>query len=209
MKALICVDVQNDFLPGGALGVPDGDQVIRPLIDLMDDADIIVLTRDWHPEDHVSFSAEPEYVDGSWPKHCVMGTDGAAFHLPLLQAALLSFKPVLLVHKGFDADKEAYSGFEGIVVDVLNEPKGFDRNTVLWNDANTAIGLQEALRIMGVGQVYVGGLALDYCVQATARDSGRAGFPTWVYLNATRPVGFVSGIEAVLNMAKCGVNLIG
>src|SRR3954470_6108755 len=112
-KALIAVDVQPDFLPGGSLGVPDGDQVIPELIKMMDDVDVIVLTRDWHPEDHISFSDNPEYVDGSWPKHCVEFTPGAVFHPDILVAAQNSGKPVVLVHKGFEHDVEAYSGFDG------------------------------------------------------------------------------------------------
>lgn len=199
-KALIVVDVQPDFLPGGPLGVPDGDKVIPELIKMMDDVDVIVLTRDWHPEDHVSFSDEPEFVDGSWPKHCVNFTPGAIFHHDILVTAQSTGKPVVLVHKGFEQDMEAYSGFDGRVVSVLNEPQGED-----FRDST----LEHTLRTLGVGDVYVGGLALDYCVKATALDSVAKQFATSVYLKATRPVGLVSGGLALLELTSNNVHIKG
>lgn len=190
-KALICVDVQYDFLPGGPLGVPDGHQVIRPLIELMDDVDVIVLTRDWHPENHVSFST-------FWPMHCVEGTPGARWDAELLAAATDTGKPVLLVHKGFDPDKEAYSGFDGTVVGILNDPQGDD-----FRDAT----LKQAFTALSVSKVLVGGLALDYCVEATARDAKFNGYQTTVYLDATRPVAYQTGTKAVRDLALNGVYL--
>jgi nicotinamidase/pyrazinamidase len=199
-KALICVDVQSDFLPGGALGVPDGDKVIDPLIKLMDDVDIIVLTRDWHPKDHVSFSADPQYVDGSWPSHCVEFTTGASWNLDLLVAAQNTGKPVLIVNKGMDPNKEAYSGFEGevdvLAFDYRTEPEGLV----------TYVPLATALHSLNVRQVYIGGLALDYCVQATAIDAAPS-FITSVFMDATRPVAYLSGMEAVANMDSHGIDI--
>lgn len=199
-KALICVDVQSDFLPGGPLGVPDGDKVIQELIDMMDDVDVIVLTRDWHPEDHVSFSDEPEFVDGSWPKHCVNFTPGATFHPDILTAAQNTGKPVVLIHKGFEQDTEAYSGFDGRVVGIIYDPQSED-----FRDST----LKDTLQVLGIGEVRIGGLALDYCVKATAIDSAEAGFLTAVYLNATRPVGFVSGGAALLELVRNNVKVRG
>jgi nicotinamidase/pyrazinamidase len=206
-KALICVDVQYDFLPGGALGVPDGDQVIPELIAAMEDVDVIVFTRDWHPEDHISFAeGEPLYVDGEWPKHCVMGTDGAKINDALLVAALETDKPILLVHKGQERDIEQYSGFEGVVVDFWNDPPGVDRNEFLWNDwLDKPVSLNEALLSLGVNVVKIGGLATDYCVKATALSATRIGYYTHVLVKATRPVNFVTGVEACLELVQNGV----
>lgn len=198
-KALICVDVQVDFLPGGALGVPDGHQTIRPLIRLMDKVDIIVLTRDWHPRDHVSFSDEPQFVDGSWPPHCVEWTKGAQFDNDLLDAAQDTGKPVLLVNKGMNRDKEAYSGFEGTVIGVAND----DNKNYQLRDAELAA----ALRAISVDEILIGGLALDYCVKATALDSEKTRFYTTVYMDATRPVSYLTGAEAIHAMTRIGIRI--
>lgn len=210
-KALICVDVEQDFLPGGALAVPDGHEVIPVLIEMMDDVDVIVLSRDWHPQDHISFAdGEPLYIDGEWPVHCVQGTPGADIDDRLFDAAIDSGKPVLLVHKGMDRDVEQYSAFDGIVVDVWNEPLNYDRNDFLWNDLrDKPVTLTYALFMLSVSINQIGGLALDYCVKATALDSVECGFLTSVYLNATRPVGFLTGAKAVLDLTKNNVKLRG
>jgi nicotinamidase/pyrazinamidase len=111
-KALILVDVQNDFLPGGALGVPDGHLATPLLWELMEDVDVLVFTRDWHPADHSSFSSDPEYRDGSWPPHCIRGTTGALFDDMTFERGLDTQKPLLVVNKGQVKEKEAYSGFD-------------------------------------------------------------------------------------------------
>jgi nicotinamidase/pyrazinamidase len=195
-KALICVDVQPDFLPGGPLGVENGHQVIPNLIELMNDVDIIVLTQDWHPENHISFSTDPEYQDGSWPMHCVQGTPGAHIDHELFHAAVDTGKPVLIVHKGENADREAYSGFDGRVVNQYNLPGENLRDSTL------AI----ALSYLSVRKVLIGGLALDYCVKATAMDA-RKSFQSVVYVDATRSVDVLSGINAVVEMGRAGVEL--
>lgn len=210
-KALICVDVQYDFLPGGPLGVPDGDEVVPVLIDMMEDADVIVLTRDWHPEDHVSFSTEPAFEDGSWPMHCVQGTAGAEIDAALIHAVFKTLlnidKPTLLVHKGVESDMEQYSGFQGVVVDAWGME---NREDFLWNDwLNGPVSLGLALRLLSVDQVTIGGLALDYCVAATAKDAVLEGLHTTVNLQATRPVNIVTGAKAILDLAKSGVNIVG
>lgn len=206
-KALICVDVQYDFLPGGPLGVPDGDQVIPVLIGAMEDVDVIVLTRDWHPEDHMSFSTEPTFEDGSWPMHCVQGTTGAEIETRVFNAAINTGKPVLLIHKGAESDTEQYSGFQGVVADVWNYP---DRDELLWNDwLNGPVSLGLALHLLGVNHIIIGGLALDYCVYATAKDAVLNGQDTSLRIQATRPVNILTGAKAIVDLAKGGVNILG
>ena len=157
--ALLIVDVQRDFCPGGALAVPDGDAVVPVLnqwIDAARDADAAIFaSRDWHPPDHVSFQEQ----GGTWPLHCVAETTGAAFHPDLALPVSAT-----IIDKGTDAEREAYSAFEG---------------------TDLAAQLQAA----GIEQLWVGGLALDYCVRASVLDARRiAGLPVQVILNATRAV---------------------
>lgn len=197
--ALIIVDFQNDFLPGGALGVPDGGYAAPLLWKLMDEVDVIVFTRDWHPADHCSFSKYPEYRDGSWPAHCVQGTEGAEFDSPTFDYAMDTGKPTLLVNKGDNKDKEAYSGFQGKVVDVIGSPL---QRAVLIDKS-----LAQALYDCDVRKILVGGLALDYCVKATALDARSHCGDTTVYLNATRPVAYLTGAQAVEELVRAGVRL--
>ena len=152
--ALIVVDVQNDFCPGGALAVAEGDEVVPVLNRLMPRFGTVVATQDWHPADHRSFAAR----GGEWPEHCVAESAGAALHPALDQGPI-----DLFVRKATTSEAEAYSGFDGT-------------------------DLAERLRGRGVRRVFVGGLALDYCVDATARDAARAGFETYVVRDATRAV---------------------
>lgn len=152
--ALIIVDVQNDFCPGGALAVAEGDTVIPILNRLAAHFGTVVATQDWHPETHMSFVAQ----GGTWPPHCVAGTPGANFHPALDREAI-----DLVVRKAMLAEQDAYSGFDGT-------------------------DLAAQLRARGVQRVYIGGLALDYCVDATARDARAAGFETTVIRDATRAV---------------------
>lgn len=158
--ALIVVDVQNDFCPGGTLAVEGGDTVVPEINRLVPLFDHIVFTRDRHPADHLSFSDRPEYRDGSWPPHCVQGTEGAQFH-PALKVP----DGALIVSKGDDPDVEAYSGFQATSADL-----------VAW------------LRERGVERVFVAGLATDYCVAATSLDARRAGFDVFVLEDAVRGV---------------------
>ncbi len=161
--ALVIVDVQNDFLPEGALGVPDGDQVVPVLnhyIERFVRAGLpVIATRDWHPPNHCSFTAR----GGPWPPHCIAGTPGAAF-APWLRLP----EDAIVISKATDPDRDAYSGFDGT-------------------------DLSERLRKLGVGRLWIGGLATDYCVLATVRDAIAAGFAV-VYLNdASRAVNVTSG----------------
>ena len=175
--ALLIVDVQRDFCPGGALAVPDGDAVVPVLnqwIDAARDAGAAVFaSRDWHPPDHVSFQEQ----GGPWPSHCVADTPGAAFHPDL---ALPDSSTV--IDKGTDSGHEAYSAFEG-----------------------TELAAQ--LDAAGIERLWVGGLALDYCVRASVLDARRiAGLPVHVILNATRAVDVQpgDGARALEDMRAAG-----
>jgi len=161
--ALVIVDVQLDFLPGGRLVVPHGDEVVAVLngyIAAFRQRGLpIVATRDWHPPDHCSFQAQ----GGPWPRHCVAGSQGAGF------ATLLELPcETIIVSKATSPDKDAYSGFEGTELDAL-------------------------LHKAGVGRVFVGGLATDYCVLNTVRDALKLGYLTVLLLDAIRAVDVHAG----------------
>jgi nicotinamidase-related amidase len=174
--ALIVVDVQNDFLPGGALGVPDGNAVVPVLnryIQCFEEQGLpIVATRDWHPSNHISFAER----GGPWPPHCVAQTRGAQF------AADLKL-PVgaRVVSKATTRDEEAYSGFQGTQLD-------------------------RDLREQKVKRVFVGGLATDYCVLNTVKDARRHGFDVVLLRDAIRPVEVKpgDGERAVAEMTNLG-----
>lgn len=162
--ALVVIDVQNDFCPGGALAVPGGDAVVPGVNRLMAAADLVVLTQDWHPAGHGSFaSSHPgrrpfETVDMAygpqtlWPDHCVRGTAGAAFH-----SDLATDRAALVVRKGMRASVDSYSAF-------------FE------NDRTTSTGLDGWLRARGVSRLLLCGLAYDFCVAYSALDARRSGF---------------------------------
>lgn len=178
--ALLIVDVQNDFLPGGALAVPDGDAVIAPLNEWIarfsQQGLPVFATRDWHPPEHCSFRDQ----GGPWPPHCVAGSPGAEF------AAKLQLPPdARIISKAVTAREEAYSGFQG-----------------------TALGAQ--LKKSGCARVIIGGLATDYCVQATALDARAAGFEVLVLRDAVRAVDVSAGDgeRALREMQAQGVQMI-
>ncbi len=175
--ALIIVDVQNDFCQGGALPVPRGEQVARVINRLMIHFDHLVFSRDWHPQDHCSFSDAPEYRDGSWPVHCVEDSPGAEFHGDLRVPLDACF-----VNKGTDPDVEAYSAFDGT-------------------------GLAAELRRRGVQRVFVAGLATDYCVKSTALDAVRAGFETVLVEDACRGVAPETTAAALETLNEAGVRM--
>lgn len=179
--ALIAVDVQYDFLPGGALAVEDGDQVIRPLLWAAKDADVVIASADKHPQGHSSFKDN----GGVWPTHCVVRTHGSQIQQEIHQVADYE------IHKGMDPEREAYSAFDGFVVD---------------DDGRYTGGIAEWLRGKGVERVIVGGLALDFCVKATALDAAQAGFDTVLLLNGTRAVDEATGALALEEMGKAGVH---
>ena len=187
--ALIIVDVQNDFCPGGALPVPHGDEVVTSLNKWIEKAErerdywIVVATRDWHPRETNHFAE----FGGRWPVHCVQGTPGARFHpdLQIQQCWDRQHVPFYLVHKGTHKNEDAYSGFFGT-------------------------NLAELLKSRGVTAVFVGGLAIDYCVKATALDAIRNGFWTFLILDACRAVNVNpgDGDKAVEEMKVAGVQVI-
>jgi len=176
MEALVIVDMQNDFCPGGALAVPDGDAVVDQVNQLAAQMPLVVATRDWHPADHGSFAAH----GGPWPVHCVQDTPGAQLH-PGLDASRID----AIVDKGQVPDREGYSGFE-----------------------ETA--LERILRERDINLVHVAGLALDYCVKATALDAKRAGFDVIVHRGATRAVDVQpgDGERAVRELRDAGVGVV-
>jgi nicotinamidase/pyrazinamidase len=183
-RALIIVDVQNDFCEGGSLAVGGGAEVAasitRVLRDSPDRWDHVVATKDYHVDPGAHFADQPDFVD-SWPQHCVVGTDGADFH-PALDPA-----PVEAVFtKGEHA--AAYSGFEG--------------------DAS-GIGLAAWLRMRDVTGVDVVGIATDHCVRATALDAVREGFDTTVLLDLTAGVARPTTDAALKQLREAGVTLVG
>ena len=198
MNALVIVDVQNDFCPGGALPVPEGDQVIPVVNRLASHFDLVVATQDWHPSDHGSFAANHEgrkpgeviELGGLeqilWPVHCVEHTPGAAFHEDLDQARVAA-----VFQKGTDPGIDSYSGF-------------FD------NAHRKATGLGEWLKQRRVTDLYLCGLATDYCVKFTSLDAVALGFATHVIEDACRGVNLRPGdvVRAVDEMRSQGVLLI-
>ncbi|WP_134726837.1 bifunctional nicotinamidase/pyrazinamidase [Paracoccus luteus] len=196
MRALIVVDLQVDFCPGGALAVAGGDGIVGAVNDLMPDFDAVVLTQDWHPPDHSSFAdnhagAEPFSTvpmaygpQVLWPRHCVIGSAGAAFH-PGLAVDVAD----LVIRKGFRARIDSYSAF-------------FD------NDRTTPTGLAGYLRDRGLADLTFVGLAHDFCVAWSAIDAARLGFRATVVEDATRAID-LNGSRAAAQaaMRAAGVTL--
>ncbi|HVS80293.1 MAG TPA: nicotinamidase [Pyrinomonadaceae bacterium] len=180
-KALIVVDVQNDFCPGGSLAVANGDEVVVPLNKLMkeflDRGEPVFKTRDWHPAETKHFAA----YGGTWPVHCVQGTRGAEFHPDLLDDPRIT-----IISKGTDETADGYSGFDGT-------------------------NLAQLLRERGVEEVLVGGLATDYCVKHTVLDARRAGFEVKALADAMRPVNLNpnDGEQAIEEMRDAGAEIVG
>jgi nicotinamidase/pyrazinamidase len=197
-SVLVAIDVQNDFCPGGALAVKDGDAVVPVINRLAPVFPHMVATQDWHPTGHLSFAASHEErapfetVDVHygpqtlWPDHCVQGTEGAALHPGL------DLGPVeLVIRKGFRTHIDSYSAF-------------FE------NDKKTPTGLAGYLRERGLTDVYLAGLATDYCVAYSAIDAARLGFRATVILDACRAIDLGGSLDAALaEMRKAGVAMIG
>lgn len=177
--ALLVVDVQNDFLPGGALPVGEGDAVI-PVINRLSALPFgtVVVTQDWHPSAHCSFREQ----GGQWPTHCVAGTTGAE-----LASGLDQRHVALILRKGLSPSVDSYSAFRD-------------------NSGAATTGLEGWLRAMGMARVFVTGLALDVCVTETARDAQKAGFATFVVEDACR--GIAPGADATKELRKAGIPLL-
>src|SRR2546422_1326422 len=180
-RALLVVDVQNDFCPGGSLAVAGGDEVVPALNTLMkeflDRNEPVFKTRDWHPAKTKHFAA----YGGAWPIHCVQGTRGAEFHPDLLDDPRIT-----IISKGIDESADGYSGFDGT-------------------------NLAQLLREDGVEEVWVGGLATDYCVKHTVLDALREGFKVKALADAMRAVNVRphDGAQAINEMRDAGAEIVG
>ena len=198
MKTLIVVDIQNDFLPGGALAVNEADQIIPIVNALMKQFELIVATQDWHPSDHGSFASNHEnkkpgdqiILSGLnqilWPDHCIQGSKGTEFSKDL---EITRFNKIF--QKGTDIHVDSYGGF-------------FD------NGKKKDTGLNTFLLENGVDEVFIVGLATDYCVKFTAIDSVELGFITTVISDATRAVNLIEGDfeHSLEEMNAKGINII-
>lgn len=197
-EALIVIDLQNDFCPGGALAVPGGDEIVAPVNAMLEEFPVRVFTQDWHPSDHASFASQhpgrapmemaemPYGPQVLWPDHCVQGTDGAAFH-----PDLRTDPADLIIRKGFRREIDSYSAF-------------FE------NDRTTPTGLEGYLRTRGVTAVTLVGLATDFCVNYSALDAARLGFRVTVIESLTRGIDLGGSLDAARSaMADAGVVLDG
>ena len=174
MRALLIVDVQNDFCPGGALAVDDGDKVVPVINQIMDQFDLVLASKDWHPEDTIHFE--------NWPVHCVRNTKGADLHHDLKGDKI---DQILL--KGTGNRNDGYSAFEA-----------------------TNIYLEKFLKEKGINELYITGLATDYCVKKSAIEASRKGFNTYVITDAIKAVNAQPGdnARALKEMKKAGCELM-
>ncbi|MET0574296.1 MAG: bifunctional nicotinamidase/pyrazinamidase [Mesorhizobium sp.] len=196
-RALIVIDVQNDFCPGGALAVDRGGEVVPLINALANDYEHVIMTQDWHPAGHSSFASTHEdrqafetiempYGDQTlWPDHCIQGSDGAAFH-----SGLVWTKAELVVRKGFRPSIDSYSAF-------------FE------NDHKTPTGLAGYFRERGISDITLVGLATDYCVAYSALDAAGQGFRATVQLDCCRAIDLGGSLEKMLGKMKAaGVTLV-
>jgi nicotinamidase/pyrazinamidase len=179
--ALVLVDIQNDFCPGGALAVPEGDSIVDVVNKIMPEFALVISTRDWHPANHISFKER----GGRWPPHCVQNTPGAELH-PALDQSSIAYH----FRKAYAADRDAYSGFEGT--------------------DESGRTLDEVLKSHGVKKLYIAGLATDYCVLATTLDAVKNGYDTYAITDAMRAVNEKPGddVKALDKMARSGAHLV-
>ena len=197
MKALVVIDPQNDFCPGGALAVTDGDSIMQLINGMMDAFDLVILTQDWHPQGHSSFASShdgaapftltemPYGPQVLWPDHCIQGSDGAAFH-----PALDTVRADAVIRKGTNPAVDSYSAF-------------FE------NDKATATGLAGLLRDRGCEDLTMVGLATDYCVAWSALDGVANGFRIEVRLPACRAIDLDGSLDkALADMRAAGVTLM-
>lgn len=196
-SAFIVIDVQNDFCPEGALAVADGDAVVAPINAMMTDFDHVILTQDWHPQNHSSFASQHEGLDAFstttmdygeqtlWPDHCIQGSKGAEFH-----PSLNLDRAELIIRKGYRTAIDSYSAF-------------FE------NDKTTPTGLGGALKERGITHLAMAGLATDFCVAFSALDAAKLGFDVTVHLSACRAIDLGGSLDAAISqMTDAGVTLI-
>ncbi|SFR33557.1 bifunctional nicotinamidase/pyrazinamidase [Litoreibacter janthinus] len=197
-EALIVIDLQNDFCPGGALAVEGGDEIVSPINELMAQFSAVVLTQDWHPAGHSSFASShdglapfsvtemPYGPQVLWPDHCIQGSKGAAFH-----SGLHTDPAQVIVRKGFNPSVDSYSAF-------------FE------NDHTTPTGLEGYLRARGINKLTIVGLALDFCVNFSAVDGARLGFDVSVETSLCRAIDLDGSLAAArAGMIEAGVHLNG
>ena len=198
MKALIVIDPQNDFCPGGALAVDGGDRIMPQINAMMDDFDMVVLTQDWHPAGHSSFASSHDGADPFtltempygpqvlWPDHCIQASAGADFH-----PSLNTDRADAIIRKGMNPAVDSYSAF-------------FE------NDKTTATGLAGLLNGRGCSDLTMVGLATDYCVAWSALDGAAQNFNVEVVLSACRAIDLDESLDAALaNMRAAGISLAG
>ncbi len=197
-NALIVIDIQNDFCPGGALAVPEGDMIVPRINAMMGDFDAVILTQDWHPAGHGSFASShlgkspyevidmPYGAQVLWPDHCMQGTRGGAFH-----DDLQTDRADMIIRKGFRRNIDSYSAF-------------FE------NDHETPTGLEGYLRTRGITDLTLAGLATDFCVHYSAVDAARLGFGVTVRMEESRAIDLDGSLAAaVAAMKATGVRLSG
>jgi nicotinamidase/pyrazinamidase len=195
--ALIVIDVQNDFCPGGQLAVSGGDEIVDPINNMMGDFGLVILSQDWHPSDHMSFHTNqhggtpfaeiqmPYGMQTLWPEHCIIGTDGAEFHPKLHQD-----RAAAIVRKGMNPAIDSYSTF-------------FE------NDRKTPTGLTGLLRERAVTSVTLVGLATDFCVAFSAIDAVKQGFKVSVRMDTCRAIDNQGSLDRALSaMRTNGVELV-
>lgn len=196
-EALVVIDLQNDFCPGGALAVTGGDEIVPLVNDMIRNTEHVVLTQDWHPAGHSSFASShqgskpfetitmPYGEQTLWPDHCIQGSLGADFH-----SGLAWTKAELVVRKGFRTAIDSYSAF-------------FE------NDHKTPTGLAGYLKERGIGSIVLAGLATDFCVAYSALDAVKQGFETSVRLDACRGINLNGSVDAMVKrMREAGVKLV-
>ncbi len=196
-KALIVIDVQNDFCPGGALAVAGGDEIVPGINALMPDFSAVILTQDWHPQGHSSFASShagknpldmiemPYGPQVLWPDHCIQGSDGAAFHM-----GLNSDRADMIVRKGYNSQIDSYSAF-------------FE------NDHETPTGLHGYLQTRGLTALMFAGLATDFCVNYSAVDAAKLGYAVSLRNDLCRAIDFDGSLaNAMAAMRSAGVTIL-
>lgn len=194
--ALLVIDVQNDFCPSGALAVTGGNDIVAPINALMPDFDTVILTQDWHPAGHSSFATShnadpmsliqmPYGPQVLWPDHCIIGTQGSAFH-----SDLNVDRADMIIRKGFNPKIDSYSAF-------------FE------NDHTTPTGLDGYLRTRGIDTLTLVGLATDFCVNYSAVDAAKLGFAVTVRTDLCRAIDFDGSLNAAIDaMNAAGVTVV-